>query len=193
VVNSPAFRDWVEAGFSLSSGAVAGFPTETVFGLGCDPRNPSAVSELVKLKGREKGKGLPLVASSASSLDSLSLDETESSSKLRLSLQEEFWPGPLTIVIQLKKTQFADGVAAPDGSIAVRVSGHNKLSELAGATGGFLIATSANLAGEPTAETGRQFEQYFPAIGYLDDFNRPGSKFTEVTLRSASSTRWLFR
>jgi tRNA A37 threonylcarbamoyladenosine synthetase subunit TsaC/SUA5/YrdC len=62
------------------------------------------------------------VAANAEFLEQLDIEEAAKSRELRISLQEQHWPGALTIVLQLKQSAFAIGVSAPDGSIAVRVS-----------------------------------------------------------------------
>jgi L-threonylcarbamoyladenylate synthase len=180
-------NDWSLAGEALSAGEVLGFPTETIYGIGCNPKDEKAVADLVALKGREQGKGLPLVAANAEFLEQLDIEEAAKSRELRISLQEQHWPGALTIVLQLKQSAFAIGVSAPDGSIAVRVSPLAELVGLAEACEGFLIATSANLSGKPVAENSESFIEYFPKTKFVDDFSRPSSDAlpsTIVDLRS---------
>ncbi len=176
-MDSRALNDWVKAGEVLSAGEVLGFPTETIYGIGCNPKNEKAVDSLIALKGRERGKGLPLVAASSFFLEQLEIEESTKSRELRISLQEKHWPGALTIVLQLKQLAFAEGVSAPDGSIAVRVSPLAELVGLAEACGGFLIATSANLSGTPVAENSKSFIEYFPETNFMDVF-RAGSRDT---------------
>ena len=169
-MDSRVLNDWSLAGEALSAGEVLGFPTETIYGIGCNPKNEKAVADLIALKGREQGKGLPLVAASSSFLEQLVIEESAKSRELRISLQEQHWPGALTIVLQLKQSVFAKAVSAPDGSIAVRVSPLAELAGLAKACGGFLIATSANLSGKPVAENSESFIEYFPKTKFVDDF-----------------------
>lgn len=162
---------WLEASQRLLSKEVVGFPTETIYGLGADPSSFKAVSSLLDLKNRPKDKGLPLVTSSVNYLSKLEIEETSEEKKTREGLIEAYWPGPLTIVLKLKNSLFAEHVLAPDGTVALRQTSHPILSQLADSLGGFLVATSANLSSEPTVSSKNEFISSFPNTHFIDDFN----------------------
>ena len=125
----------------MRSGEVIAYPTETLYGLGADPRNPKALEKLFSLKPRDQKMGITLIA-----------DESFSPpGSLAKDLAKKHWPGPLTMVMELEE-QFADGIAAPDGSVAVRVSTSELARGLAKAAGGFITATSVNPHGQPPAK-----------------------------------------
>lgn len=129
----------------LRSGGVVVFPTETFYGLAVDPSSSKAVSALVDLKGRAADAALPLIAGT--------LDHVRATvvlGAIDLQLADAFWPGPLTIVVE-PRVVFAAGVAAADGSVAIRIPGHAVARALATAWGGPLTATSANRSGLPPA------------------------------------------
>ena len=134
------------------------YPTETFYGLGCDPRRPVAVRRLRSAKGRSDGKPLPLIAATAAAARRcLRLGGREDDLFARLAAA--FWPGPLTVIATAAadgSAAVATGVAAEDGSLAVRVSSHPVATALAGAAGGLIVSTSANPAdrvppGDPAA------------------------------------------
>ncbi len=129
----------------LRSGGVVAFPTETFYGLAVDPSSPQAVAALVELKGRAADAALPLIAGT--------LDHVRANvvlGAIEAQLAEALWPGPLTVVVE-PRVLFAAGVAAADGSVAIRIPGHAVARALATAWGGPLTATSANLSGQPPA------------------------------------------
>jgi tRNA threonylcarbamoyl adenosine modification protein (Sua5/YciO/YrdC/YwlC family) len=145
--------DIEEAARVIDEGGLAVFPTETFYGLGCDPWQPSAVGRLLALKGRAPGQALPLIAGDARQVDRAAPGWRELPGAARLA--EAFWPGPLSLVLDAC-SDLAPGVAADDGSVAVRVSSHPVASELARRLGRPLIATSANRSGRPPARRCRE-------------------------------------
>ncbi len=149
----------------LKAGEVIAFPTETLYGLGADPRNPQAVEKLLDLKSRHSGEGISLIAS----------ESFQPASKLGKLLAEKYWPGALTMVLELEE-KFPPGIAANDGSVAVRVSSSLLSRKLAEATGGFITATSANPHGESPAESAQQAKAYFPDLFVLDSGELPQAR-----------------
>jgi L-threonylcarbamoyladenylate synthase len=138
-----------EALEAILGGAVVAYPTDTLYGLGVDPRLGDAVARLRRAKARVQGGGLPLIAASLSQVES-ALGPLPSIGR---RLAEQFWPGPLTVIFA-PSVSLADGVMAPDGSVAVRVPASPLARELARAAGFPITATSANPAGETPAPTG---------------------------------------
>src|SRR5690606_18310794 len=135
-----------EAATALRSGGVIAYPTEAVWGLGCDPRNEAAVLRLLALKQREVDKGLILVGASEAQLtpyiDMLALDAAQRAAVLAS------WPGPHTWIVPAS-TQAPAWITGTHTGIAVRVSAHPTVIALCDAFGGALVSTSANRAGEP--------------------------------------------
>lgn len=140
----------------LRQGAVVAYPTEAVWGLGCDPQNARAMAALLALKSRPESKGVILVAAHAGQLQSyIGHLPAEAWQKLHAPA-----PGPVTWVVPA-------GVAAPRwitggrATIAVRISTHPVVAGLCLAFGGPLVSTSANPGGRIPARTAFKVRQYF--------------------------------
>lgn len=133
----------------LADGVVV-FPTETFYGLGCDPRRPLAVARIFSLKGRDPLRPLPLVAGSRRQVE-LAAPGWEAIQGAA-ALAEAFWPGPLSLVLPASPV-LAPGVAAPDGTVAVRWTSHPAAASLAVAVGFPIVATSANPSGARAVRT----------------------------------------
>ncbi len=140
----------------LRSGGVIAFPTETTYGLGCDPRNAKAVAQVFKIKGRGKNKPLPLAASSLSQVKRVAVLDRASA-----SLGQRCWPGPLTLVLPARRGLRLQRLVAPKGEVAIRVSSSPFVRELVRAYGFPIVATSANKSGEPECRSGRSVVRAF--------------------------------
>lgn len=142
--------DIAQAAHFLRHGGVIAYPTEAVWGLGCDPHNEAAVMRLLALKQREVDKGLILIAASevqlAPYIDMASLYEAQRAA-VRAS-----WPGPNTWIVPAS-TNAPKWITGAHTGIAVRVSAHPTVIALCNAFGGALISTSANRASEPAASS----------------------------------------
>ena len=141
---TPSPEAVAEAAALLRRGGLAVFPTETFYGLGCDPRRADAVARLFAFKGRDAGRALPLVAGSRAQVELVA--PTWERFDLAARLADLCWPGPLSLVVPGAET-LADGVRAADGTVAVRVSPHPVAAGLAAALGHPIVATSANRSG----------------------------------------------
>jgi len=140
----------------IRRGGVVAVPTDTFYGLAADATHQIAIARIFEIKGRAQTKALPLVAASlqqvASILGPLD-DKTARAAKA-------FWPGPLSLLVDWRP-QLSVTAAQPDNrqpttdnpSVAVRVPGHAFVRALCARTGTLLTSTSANVAGEPAAET----------------------------------------
>jgi len=141
---------------ALQAGGVIAYPTEAVWGLGCDPADEDAVQRLLALKNRPVGKGLILVASRESQLEKLLVDlDVEQRSRLRDS-----WPGPTTWLIP-HRNLVPQWIHGDHDTVAVRVSGHPVVRALCQSWGGALVSTSANPAGSVAALQQFQVRRYF--------------------------------
>jgi L-threonylcarbamoyladenylate synthase len=141
----------------VRTGGVLAYPTEAVWGLGCDPWNQQAVEKILALKARPVEKGMILVASSVQQVRFL-LDP------LPEELQraaESFWPGPVTCLLPDINQQIPEWVRGAHTTIAVRVSDHPVVRALCDAAGMPLISTSCNPAGEAPARDAAQVRGYF--------------------------------
>src|SRR2546428_2297244 len=126
-----------EAGKLVLGGGVIVYPTDTVYGLGCDPMNELAAERLFTIKGRG-GKPVPVLCNSSESASRL-----VRLSGVALRLAKEYWPGALTIVLPLR-VQLPELIHQGSGTLAVRVPNSRRCLELIAACGGYLVGTSAN-------------------------------------------------
>ena len=137
-------------------GGVIAYPTEGVFGLGCDPRNERAVVEILALKGRPAAKGLILIAADFDQL--LTFVSPPPGAVLERILAS--WPGPVTWILPA-----APGLPAwltgGRPTLACRVTDHPIAARLCRAFGRPLVSTSANPTGRPPARSLLQVRWYF--------------------------------
>ena len=144
-----------QAAAALKQGGVIAYPTEGVWGLGCDPMNETAVLRLLQIKERPVDKGLILVAAHLDQLKPL-LDLTALSTD-RLADVLATWPGPHTWIMPAHSSAPRWITGAHD-SIAVRISEHPVVIALCDAFGGALVSTSANPAGASPPRTVDAFD-----------------------------------
>lgn len=144
-----------QAAAALHRGGVIAYPTEAVWGLGCDPFDEAAVLRLLALKQRPVDKGLILIAGALDQFDDL-LDwdalPTDRSEAVFAS-----WPGPHTWIVPVSGRVPHWITGAHDG-VAVRVSAHPLVVALCAAFGGPLVSTSANPAAAPPPKTLANFD-----------------------------------
>lgn len=149
---------------TLRAGGLIAYPTEAVWGLGCDPDNPVALEALIRLKRRDPAKGLILVAGDIAQLapwlTALSSDEHQ-----RLAAS---WPGPQTWLVP-DNGRSLPLLRGTHTCVALRVSDHPLIIELCAAFGGPVVSTSANHAGEAPALDGATIRRRFGAsVNVLD-------------------------
>jgi L-threonylcarbamoyladenylate synthase len=138
-------RALAEAAAALRRGGIVVFPTETAYGIAADPKDASAVAAVFAAKGRPEKKPLPLVAAS--------LEDAAAACRLSgeaRALAKRHWPGPLTIVLPLKKGSRIRSTG-PGRTVAVRVPRSAWARAIASAAGGLATSTSANRSGGPPA------------------------------------------
>jgi len=128
----------------LKTGAVLVYPTETVYGIGCDPLNAAACERIRSMKGRDGNKPMLLLASSLNQLERFA-GKLDAPVK---KLAKIFWPGPLTMIIKPSK-QLPSYLYGPSGGVAFRVTPYPEACLLAEAFDSPVISTSANISGEP--------------------------------------------
>ena len=135
-----------EAVRRLAAGGVIAYPTETVFGLGCDPFNPMAVLRLLDLKQRNIEQGLILIASDFAQLEPLLMPL---SATVRNRILKT-WPGPVTWTLPCLPETPA-WLRGSHQSLAVRLTSHPLARSLCESWNGPLVSTSANRHGKPPA------------------------------------------
>jgi L-threonylcarbamoyladenylate synthase len=140
----------------LRGGGVIAYPTEAIWGLGCDPDNPQAAAQLLHLKQRDPAKGLILVASSIEQcseyLDGISPEQ--------LQTLQASWPGPHTFLVP-DNGRARYWLKGEHDRIALRVSAHPVVRALCDAFGGPVISTSANISGQPPVDQAWKLKKHF--------------------------------
>lgn len=144
------------AAHQLRRGEVLAYPTEAVFGLGCDPRNPNAVSQLLAIKRRDWRKGVILIAADFTQLQPFLAPLSKALSKQVF----DTWPGPVTWVLPAAPNTPA-WLTGGRPSLAVRVTAHAPAAALCRAFGGALVSTSANRSGQAPATSWQQIRKVF--------------------------------
>lgn len=139
----------------LSEGGVIAYPTEAVFGLGCDPLDEIAVERILTLKQRDWRKGLILLAADLQQLQPwISLPSEE------LARIGAHWPGPATWVVPTSQNT-PDWITGGRDEVAVRVTAHPVASAIAQAAHTAIVSTSANPAQRPPARSALAVRRYF--------------------------------
>ena len=144
---------------TIRSGGIIAYPTEAVWGLGCDPLNPDAVYRLLAIKRRPADKGLILIAADQAQLSPFVLPPDPGIQR-RL---DDSWPGPVTWLLPTRPGT-PNWLRGRHDSLAVRVTAHPLAAQLCRAFGGPLVSTSANAAGRPPARTALQVRLRCPDI-----------------------------
>jgi tRNA threonylcarbamoyl adenosine modification protein (Sua5/YciO/YrdC/YwlC family) len=130
----------------LHQGRVIAYPTEAVFGLGCDPDNEQAVNQILAIKRRPVEKGLILIASDYDQI--LPYIDQGQLTDSQIAKIHASWPGGTTWVMPSSITT-PKWITGNFDSVAVRVSAHPVVRQLCQQFGKPLVSTSANLAGQP--------------------------------------------
>ncbi len=169
-----------QAARTVLGGGVVAYPTDTVYGLGCDPRNEAAVGRLFRIKGRE-AKPIPVLCADLDHAAELVIFND-----LALELAGRYWPGPLTIVLPLS-AHLPNQLHQGTGRLGVRVPDHRGCLRLLGAVGGWITGTSANLSGAAACTTAdevlRQLGRAVDMI--LDGGALPGGASTVVSVEGS--------
>ncbi|MGQ9718884.1 MAG: L-threonylcarbamoyladenylate synthase [Nitrososphaerales archaeon] len=131
----------IKASEMVKKGKVVVYPTDTVYGLGCNPYDPSAIDRVFELKSR-KCKPLPVLCSSMDVVRRLvKLDERG------MRLASKFWPGPLTIIAKKRGEALPKILTCGSDKLGIRIPNHEGAKRLIELCGGRLVGTSANKSG----------------------------------------------
>jgi L-threonylcarbamoyladenylate synthase len=147
---------------ALQQGEVIAYPTEGVFGVGCDPDNSQAIDKLLRVKQRSVDKGLILIAADFAQLQpylNLSLLSAEQLERVKAS-----WPGPVTWIIPAS-SYTNSSVTGQFDTVAVRVTDHPLVQQLCLAFGKPITSTSANLSGLPACMTSLEVSKQLGSRG----------------------------
>lgn len=124
----------------INNGGIVVFPTDTVYGIGCDPYNKTAVEKIYKIKSRNISKSLPVLTYSKETAKKI-VQFNEFAEKI----VDKFWPGPLTIILKIRDEKIKESLNLKD-KIAIRVPNNKCTLELLEKCN-FLVGTSANVSG----------------------------------------------
>jgi len=141
----------------LKQGGIIAYPTEGVYGLGCDPFNEQAVLRLLQLKHRSIDKGLILIASHWEQLENL----VKPVANKLLTKAQATWPGPVTWVFPANKN-VPTWIRGAYDSIAIRITNHPIARALCETYGGPIVSTSANIEGQPVTRNSKEVWEQFP-------------------------------
>jgi L-threonylcarbamoyladenylate synthase len=155
-----------EAVAVLKNGGTVVYPTETAYGLGVDATNRVAVEKMYVTKRRNPQNTPGLIVSNFRMARSLAKIPR------RLArLARNYWPGALTLVVPAKPgADLADNVIREDGTIALRISSNETARELTKRLGKPIVATSANVSGEPTCYTTHCVKRQFKTQDLRPDY-----------------------
>ncbi|GLQ98312.1 L-threonylcarbamoyladenylate synthase [Dyella mobilis] len=149
-----------QAASALHAGGVLAYPTEAVFGLGCDPHNRQAFERIFALKQRPATQGVLLIAADFADVERY-VDLPKVPRGVLAQVQAS-WPGPFTWIFP-RSAEVPEWVAGAHAGIALRVSAHAPAIALCRAFGGALVSTSANPHGQPPARDLATLDEYFGA------------------------------
>jgi len=152
----PFLHDSARLHAHLRRGGLIAYPTESCYGLGCDPRNARAVARLLRLKGRPRRKGLILIADCFARLASFAVPPTPAQWRRLLST----WPGPHTWLLPAAR-RAPRWLTGAHPTLAVRVTAHPEAAGLCRTLRSALVSTSANRAGRRPLKTTRACRQVF--------------------------------
>ena len=124
----------------INKGGIVIFPTDTVYGIGCDPYNQKGVLSLYKIKKREKTKPFPVIGYSKKELEKIAEFDNKAE-----KIAEMFWPGPITLILKIKDENIKKSLGLGK-KIAVRVPDNQCILSLLKECK-LLVATSANISG----------------------------------------------
>jgi len=124
----------------INGGGIVIFPTDTVYGIGCNPYDKTAVKKIYEIKSRNIVKSLPVLTYSKETAKKIVQFD-----KITEKIADKFWPGPLTIILKVKDEKIKESLNLED-KIAIRVPNHQCTLELLQKCD-FLVGTSANISG----------------------------------------------
>jgi len=173
---------------NIIEGKLIAFPTNSVYGLGGDPKNLDVIEKIFSIKYRERSKGLLLLVSDFEEANKIA--EFNDSAK---KLADHFWPGQLTLILKKKEPSFIPneltahqdmiGLRVPENDIILNIL---KILKLKGHFGG-IIGTSANYSGEPPSISGDEVaKKFLSPIDLIIDGGKSKSKISTTIVDCTS-------
>jgi len=148
---------------TLKNGGVIGLPTETVYGLAVDATQSSACQGIFALKQRPGDKVLPVQVATLAAAETLA-----DFSDTARNIARTFWPGPLTLVVNVKEDSGLCPEAIQGQTMGIRIPDHPQALAVLEAFKGPLAVTSANISGQPPAKTAAEVRAMFPQIPVIE-------------------------
>ncbi|URJ25294.1 Sua5/YciO/YrdC/YwlC family protein [Candidatus Blochmannia ocreatus (nom. nud.)] len=158
MINIPNIQQLIT---KLKQGKTIIYPTESVFGLGCDPDCKIAIYNLLKIKKRSWKKGLILIAADYTQL--IRYIDDSNLSKIQKERAFSTWPGPITWVFPARINNCSHWLTGKFSSLAIRITCFEPIKHLCLEFGKPLVSTSANLSGYPPAKT---LKEVYKQFGY---------------------------
>ncbi|MCK9419199.1 MAG: L-threonylcarbamoyladenylate synthase [Nitrospirae bacterium] len=152
----------------IRAGGVIVYPTDTLYGLGADPKNPAAVKKLFTIKRRQADQPILLLIRDANEVRDWAAAITPGAGEL----MRKFWPGPLTLVFKARSEVPAE-LTGGTGTIGLRVPGNALTRQLLASLGTALTGTSANISSRQSPRTAREAAE---AIGGMADLVLDGGR-----------------
>jgi L-threonylcarbamoyladenylate synthase len=146
---------------AYQKGQIIAFPTDTVYGVGCDPFNKNSIREIYELKKRNGGKLFPILGFSKNDLEKI----VEFSSDAK-KISEKFWPGQVTLLLPIRKEMTKK--IESNGKLAVRVPNNECILSILKQCK-LIIGTSANISGEESILNSNECKIKLPKIDVLVD------------------------
>jgi L-threonylcarbamoyladenylate synthase len=176
-----------EAAQSIRMGGVVIYPTETVYGIGCDPANPDATRRVCEIKERATN---PLPIACADISDAKRIVKFNSAAEI---LAKKFWPGPLMLVLP-KIVDYSIWVTHGKNTLGVRVPDHEVARRLTKLCGGMIVSTSANKSGERPPWTPKEaIQQIGKEVDIVVDGGPTPGYQPSTVLDLTSEELWILR
>lgn len=173
----------------LQKGGVIAYPTEGVYGFGCDPFNKNAVKKILALKQRKMAKGMILIAANWRQI--LPLINLKNIKPTILKKIYQSWPGPVTWILPATKL-VPKWIKGEHNSVAIRITAHPTAKKICRNFVSPIVSTSANLAGQPPIKTAKELLLQFPndskiamiTKGRVGRLKKPTKIFDAITGKS---------
>lgn len=165
-----------EVGEILKAGGIVIFPTDTVYGIGCDPFKEKSVARIYELKKRELNKPFPILLSNINVAHKIA-----TLNKYEEVIINKFWPGQLTLVVT-PKIKFLNYFLNAEGKVAIRVPNNPIPRRLAEYTSGMLVGTSANISGMKSPTTANEALSYITDVDAVIDSGPSDTKYSSTII-----------
>ncbi|MCD6260193.1 MAG: threonylcarbamoyl-AMP synthase [Thaumarchaeota archaeon] len=141
------------AGNIVKAGGVIVFPTDTVYGIGCDPLNDESVKRIYEIKKRF-GKPMPILAKDLNDIERIA-----EMNEIEFEIVSKLWPGQLTILLRAKPSFRISRLMSEDRRIGVRIPASLQTLTIIKESGGLLVGTSANISGLPPPQSIQELDE----------------------------------